>query len=68
MIDFSSYPVLRALPEGFTESRLAGVRYFKATEYRPKIPLLYDPGVCVVFQGHKIGYLGDRKFRYDPNN
>ena len=27
--------------------------------------MVYDPGICIVVQGHKIGYLGDQKFRYD---
>jgi len=30
--------------------------------------MVYDPGVCIVVQGHKIGYLGGRKFRYDANH
>jgi AraC-like DNA-binding protein len=30
--------------------------------------MVYDPGICIVAQGHKIGYLGGRKFRYDANH
>lgn len=58
----------RGLPEGFSESPLAGVRFFKSLRHIPRTPLLYDPGICIVVQGHKLGYLGDRAFRYDPNN
>lgn len=27
--------------------------------------MVYTPGVCIVVQGHKIGYLGSQTFRYD---
>jgi AraC-like DNA-binding protein len=30
--------------------------------------MVYDPGICIVAQGYKVGYLGDRKFRYDANH
>jgi AraC-like DNA-binding protein len=30
--------------------------------------MVYDPGICIVAQGHKIGYLGGRKFQYDANH
>jgi len=53
---------------GFSESRLTGVRFFKSTQPIPRTPLIYDPGICIVAQGHKIGYLGGQKFRYDANN
>ena len=56
------------LPEGFSESGLAGVRFFKAVCHKERAPLLYDPGISIVAQGHKLGYLGERVFRYDNNN
>ncbi|HOP46547.1 MAG TPA: AraC family transcriptional regulator [Desulfobacteraceae bacterium] len=57
------------LPDGgFSESRLKGVRFFKSTRPAPRMPLIYDPGICIVAQGHKIGYLGGQKFRYDANH
>jgi hypothetical protein len=30
--------------------------------------MVYDPGICIVVQGHKMGYLGDQKFRYDAHH
>jgi AraC-like DNA-binding protein len=30
--------------------------------------MIYDPGICIVAQGRKIGYLGNRSFPYDANN
>jgi len=56
------------LEEGFTPSRLEGVCFFKTERRLPRMPLIYDPGVYVVAQGHKVGYLGDRRFQYDVDN
>jgi AraC-like DNA-binding protein len=56
------------LDEGLTPSRLAGVSFFKTAHRLPRIPLIYDPGIYVVAQGYKIGYLGDRQIRYDADN
>lgn len=63
--------LLRSIPiadGGATESQLKGVRFFKETKHIPRRPMVYDPGICIVAQGHKIGFLGGRKFRYDANN
>jgi len=63
--------LLQSFPEiddGPSESRLKGVLLFKETRHIPRRPIVYDPGVCIVVQGHKIGYLGGQKFRYDANH
>lgn len=52
---------------GSTESHLPGVRLFKSTHPIDRHPVVYDPGICIVAQGHKVGYLGDRVFQYDAN-
>lgn len=60
--------LLQNFPEinnGPTPSRLPGVLFFKETNHIPKRPMVYNPGLCIIVQGHKIGYLGDQKFRYD---
>lgn len=56
------------LPNGFSESNLPGVRFFKAEQTIARCPLIYDPGICVVAQGSKIGYLGGESFPYDADN
>lgn len=56
------------LPEGFSKTSIKGVVLFKTSQYTPRTPFLYDPGICIVAQGHKIGYLGDQSFQYDANN
>ena len=53
---------------GSTESRLEGVRFFKSTHPIPRKPIVYDPGICIIAQGRKIGYLGGRMFQYDAYN
>ena len=57
-----------AIDDGAYESRLKEVLFFQETRPIPRRPMVYDPGICIVAQGHKIGYLGGRKFRYDANN
>lgn len=56
------------LPEGFSESPLPGVRFFASQQAIPRGPLIYDPGICIVVQGRKIGYLGDRVIQHDADN
>ncbi len=34
----------------------------------PRAPLLYDPGLVIVGQGGKIGYLGGRRFEYGADS
>lgn len=63
--------LLKYFPEiddGPSESRLKGVLLFKETKHIPRRPMVYNPGICIVAQGHKIGYLGSQKFRYDANS
>jgi AraC-like DNA-binding protein len=57
-----------AIDNGLFESRLKGVRFFKETQPIPRKPLVYDPGICIIAQGQKTGYLGGRKFQYDANH
>jgi AraC-like DNA-binding protein len=56
------------LAEGFSESHLPSVRFFKSERPIPRCPLVYDPGICIVAQGKKIGFLGGKAFPYDVNN
>ncbi|NEV61327.1 AraC family transcriptional regulator [Thiorhodococcus minor] len=63
--------LLKHLPKmetGVMESYLQGVRFFSSTQPVPRRPMVYDPGICVVAQGHKTGYLGGKPFRYHANN
>ena len=63
--------LLKSFPDienGLFESRLKGVRFFKETRPIHRQPLLYDPGICIIAQGQKTGYLGGQKFQYDANH
>jgi len=57
-----------AIDDGPSESSLKGVLFFKETKHIPRKPMVYNPGICIVVQGHKIGYLGGQTFRYDAKN
>ncbi|MCB1007506.1 MAG: AraC family transcriptional regulator [Acidobacteria bacterium] len=34
----------------------------------PRAPLIYSAGIVILGQGHKVGYLGDRRFEYDAES
>lgn len=53
--------------EGFLPSRLPGVNFMRSTRYISRSPIVYQPGIFVVAQGRKTGYLGERKIIYDPD-
>jgi AraC-like DNA-binding protein len=50
---------------GAVPTDVAGVTFFWIGKILPRTPLLYDTGIVIIGQGHKVGYLGDRRFRYD---
>lgn len=53
--------------EGTRETALPGVRFFRVTRHLPRHPLVYDPGLVIIGQGHKVGHLSDRKFTYSKD-
>ena len=57
-----------AIDDGPSESCLKGVCFYKETKNIPRKPVVYNPGICIVVQGHKFGYLGSHKFQYDANH
>ncbi len=32
-----------------------------------RTPVMYEPGIMILFSGHKIGYINEHVFRYDAN-
>lgn len=50
--------------EGMAETGLDGVRVFRVTRHLPRAPLVYDPGLVIIGQGHKLGHLDGREFTY----
>jgi len=53
---------------GAVESSFPGIRFFKETQHVRRRPMLYNPGLCIVASGAKVGHLGGQSFRYDANN
>ena len=54
--------------DGFLPSRLPGVSFMRTTRHIPRTPITYEPGIFIIGQGRKTGYLGDKRFVYDPNH
>ena len=52
--------------EGHTLTLLDGVRLMRADSALGRTPVLYEPGIVIVCQGHKRGYLADKIYHYDP--
>lgn len=50
---------------GVAPTGVPGVTFFWIGEPVPRAPLLYSTGIVIIGQGFKVGYLGDRRFRYD---
>lgn len=54
--------------EGIRSTAIEGVQLMRASQPIPRMPVLYEPGIVIVGQGRKRGYLGDRVFTYDAHN
>ncbi|AUZ18349.1 AraC family transcriptional regulator [Achromobacter xylosoxidans] len=54
--------------EGYTLSRLDGVRFMRANQPLGRTPVLYEPSIVIVCQGSKRGYLADKVYRYDAQH
>jgi len=57
-----------AINERYTESSLKGVKFIRSSISFPRGSVVYEPSIVIVAQGHKIGYLGNKVYRYDPYN
>lgn len=53
---------------GYTPSPVPRVKILYVDQHYPRQPVMYEPGVVIVFQGHKVGYCGNKVFQYDPRN
>lgn len=54
--------------EGYTQSLLEGVRFLRCDQPVARTPVLYEPSIVIVCQGHKRGYLDDQVYRYDAQH
>lgn len=51
-----------------TPSPVPHVRILYSDTPYPRVPVMYDPMIVILFQGKKIGYLGEAVFQYDPDH
>ena len=54
--------------EGASPSLLPGVTFMYTARQIPRRPIAYEPGIFIVAQGRKTGYLGTRKIVYDASH
>jgi len=54
--------------DGFSDTLISNVRLMKCAKSLPRMPLIYSPGLTIIVQGRKIGYLGDREIHYNSGH
>ncbi len=54
--------------EGYNLTPLPDVRFLRSNRPLSRAPVLYDPGIVVVCQGRKRGFLGDEVYIYDAQH
>jgi AraC-like DNA-binding protein len=54
--------------EGYNLSYLRDVRFLRSNRPLSVTPVLYEPGIVVVCQGRKRGFLGDQTYVYDAQH
>jgi len=54
--------------EGYTLTTLPDVRLLRSDRPLSRTPVLYEPGIVIVVQGRKRGFLGQEAFVYDEQH
>jgi AraC-like DNA-binding protein len=54
--------------EGYNLTVLPDVRFLRSNRPLSRTPVLYDPGIVIVCQGRKRGFLGDDVYVYDAQH
>ena len=54
--------------EGLNASAIPGVQLMHGTHCMPRTPVVYEPGIAILVQGRKRGYLSGHEFIYDQRN
>ncbi|WP_202901312.1 AraC family transcriptional regulator [Chania multitudinisentens] len=57
-----------AKAKGYTSSPVPKVKILYVDDYWPRQPVMYEPGIVIIFQGYKVGYCGSKVFQYDPRH
>ncbi len=51
--------------EGYNLSELEDIRFLRSNRPLTRTPVLYEPGIVILCQGRKRGYLGEEVYIYD---
>lgn len=54
--------------EGYNLSALDDIRFLRSNRPLTRTPVLYEPGIVILCQGRKRGYLGDDVYVYDARH
>ena len=54
--------------EGYNLSALDDIRFLRSNRPLTRTPVLYDPGIVILCQGRKRGYLGEDVYVYDAQH
>jgi AraC-like DNA-binding protein len=54
--------------EGYNLSSLDDIRFLRSDRPLTRTPVLYEPGIVILCQGRKRGYLGDDVYIYDAQH
>ena len=54
--------------EGLSATPIPGVQLMHGTHSMPRTPVVYEPGIAILVQGRKRGYLSGHEFVYDQRN
>lgn len=54
--------------EGYNLSALEDIRFLRSNRPLTRTPVLYEPGIVILCQGRKRGYLGDDVYIYDAQH
>src|SRR3546814_13776486 len=54
--------------EGYKLSALEDIRFLRSNRPLTRTPVLYDPGIVILCQGRKRGYLGNDVYVYDAQH
>lgn len=54
--------------EGYNLSALPDVRFLRSNRPLQRTPVLYEPGIVIVGQGRKRGFLGGQEYVYDARH
>ena len=54
--------------EGYNLTPLDDVRFLRSNRPLTRVPVLYDPGIVIVCQGRKRGFLGEDIYVYDAQH